>query len=168
MDTTTFAPTPDTTADLRRAFGRYGTGVTVVTIQTPDGPLGMTANSFSSVSLDPPLVLWSPATASQRHDAFASAAHFCIHVLRSDQLALAKHFASQGHDFDSYDWTADLNGVPTFDGCFATFHCSAFAVHPAGDHSLILGEVAQVSQHTGDATGLLFKQGRFGQFAPEA
>lgn len=163
-----FAPSADTTGDLRRAFGRYGTGVTVVTTRTADGPLGMTANSFSSVSLDPPLVLWSPATSSKRHDAFAQATHFCIHVLCSDQLPLAQHFASQGHDFNGFEWAAGPNDVATLKGCLATFHCAAHAVHPAGDHSLILGIVQHAAEHAGDATGLLFKQGRFGQFTPEA
>jgi len=163
-DMTTFSPTPDTTGDLRRAFGRYGTGVTVVTVQTPDGPLGMTANSFASVSLDPPLVLWSPATTSRRHDAFAHAQTFCIHILCNDQLDLAQHFAGQGHDFEGVKWATGPNGAPTISGCLAIFHCRRFAVHPAGDHSLILGEVTLTSEHPGEATGLLFKQGRFGSF----
>jgi flavin reductase (DIM6/NTAB) family NADH-FMN oxidoreductase RutF len=167
-DMTTFAPDATNTDDLRRAFGRYGTGVTVVTVQTPDGPLGMTANSFASVSLEPPLVLWSPATRSQRHDAFANAPHFCIHVLCADQLDLARQFAGQGHDFDGVDWAPDTNGTPVINGCLAHFQCRHFAVHPAGDHSLILGQVEHASEHAGDATGLLFKQGRFGGFAPQS
>ena len=162
---TSFTPTAETTTDLRRAFGRYGTGVTIVTAQTPDGPLGMTANSFASVSLDPALVLWSPATSSKRHDAFAAATEFCIHVLCSDQLDLARHFAGQGHDFDGVTWTTADNGAPLLAGCLAVFECQQFAVHPAGDHSLILGQVTQASEHAGDATGLLFKQGQFGGFA---
>lgn len=164
---TTFTPTADTSADLRRAFGRYGTGVTVVTAQTQDGPVGMTANSFASVSLVPPLVLWSPAISSKRHDAFANAPHFCIHVLRADQLDLAKHFATQGHDFATTDWAEGPNGAPTLPDCLATFHCDLFAVHPAGDHSLILGKVTQAAEQMGDAGGLLFKQGRFGHFAAQ-
>jgi flavin reductase (DIM6/NTAB) family NADH-FMN oxidoreductase RutF len=161
-----FTPTPDTTADLRRAFGRFGTGVTVVTTQTEDGPLGMTANSFVSVSLVPPLVMWCPATSSLRHDAFATAAHFCVHVLNADQLGLAQHFATQGHDFAEFDWSADPWGTPALSDCLATFHCTAHAVHPAGDHSLVLGEVAHVRERREPAAGLLFDQGRFGRFTP--
>ena len=161
-----FAPGPGTTQALRRAFGRFGTGVTVVTAQSAQGPLGMTANSFVSVSLDPALVMWSAATSSKRHDAFAAADAFCIHVLGADQLPLAQHFASQGHDFTGFGWTPDAGGAPLFAGCLATFHCTAHAVYPAGDHSLILGEVRQVSERRDDMAGLLFDQGRFGRFSP--
>tara|TARA_R110002049_G_scaffold160202_2_gene325235 strand:- start:16554 stop:17186 length:633 start_codon:yes stop_codon:yes gene_type:complete len=161
------SPQGDHAQDLRRAFGQYGTGVTVVTAQTAQGPLGMTANSFSSVSLDPPLVLWSPATASKRHDSFVAAAQFCIHVLSADQLALAQHFAAQGHDFSGLDWSKGPHGVPTFAGCLATFHCATYAVHAAGDHSLILGHVQQIALRAEPGAGLMFDQGRYGRFIPE-
>ncbi len=163
-DMISFAPSGDTAVQLRSAFGRFGTGVTVVTTQTANGPLGMTANSFSSVSLDPPLVLWSPATASKRHDAFASAARFCIHVLAADQRGIADHFAGQGHDFDGFDWQAGPGDTPTFMGCLATFHCDTYAVYTAGDHSLILGHVKQAAERQGGGPGLMFDQGRYGSF----
>ncbi len=153
--------------NLRRAFGHYGTGVTIVTIQSAHGPLGMTANSFSSVSLDPPLVLWSPACGSKRHDAFATAAKFCIHVLSADQLTLAQRFAADGFDFSGIDWSEGPNDAPTLAGCLATFHCDTYAVHPAGDHSLILGHVRHAAVQNGDAAGLMFDRGRYGQFSPE-
>ncbi len=159
-----FAPTPEDGAALRRAFGRFGTGVTVVTTLTNHGPLGMTANSFSSISLDPALVMWAPGRASARHDAFAGAAHFCVHILADTQQDIALHFASQGHDFDGFDWGPATNGAPAFSGCLATFECSTFAVHPAGDHSIILGRVTHVTEREGAGTGLLFDQGRFGTF----
>lgn len=163
-----FTPTADRQAELRRAFGCFGTGVTVVTTQTADGPLGMTANSFSSISLDPPLVLWSPAVSSRRHDAFTEAKSFCIHVLSADQLDIAQHFASNGGDFDSFQWSIGPLGAPCLSGCLAEFFCTTHAVHPAGDHSLILGEVQQVAQNAQGAPGLLFNQGRFGRFTPDA
>ena len=159
-----FAPNGDSALQLRSAFGQYGTGVTVVTTQTANGPLGMTANSFSSVSLDPPLVLWSPAIRSKRHDAFAAAAQFCIHVLAADQQELAHHFAVQGHDFDRFDWQEGPGDTPTFYGCLATFHCDTYAVHTAGDHSLILGHVKQAAERKGGGAGLMFDQGRYGVF----
>tara|TARA_R110002074_G_scaffold16875_7_gene56085 strand:- start:4900 stop:5430 length:531 start_codon:yes stop_codon:yes gene_type:complete len=164
-DMISFAPNGDTAPQLRSAFGRYGTGVTVVTTRTATGPLGMTANSFSSVSLDPPLVLWSPAITSKRHDAFAAAAHFCIHVLSADQQALAHHFAVQGRAFDQFDWHEGPGGTPTFRGCLATFQCDTYAVHTAGDHSLILGHVKQAAERQGGGAGLLFDQGRYGVFS---
>ena len=160
-----FHPGPDTELDLRRAFGRFGTGVTVVTTRSRIGPLGMTANSFSSVSLDPPLVLWAAATASRRHDAFADAATFCVHILGEDQLDLALHFARTGGGFDTFDWAPDQTGAPALSGCLAVFHCDRFAVHPAGDHSVIMGKVRKVSLQPGDTPGLLFDQGRYGSFA---
>lgn len=161
-----FSPDSGDATALRRAFGRFGTGVTVVTVNTAQGPMGMTANSFASVSLDPPLVLWSPAISSKRHDSFTSAASFCIHVLGADQEDLAQRFAGQGHDFSGFDWGEDTAGVPTFAGCLARFHCNTYAVHPAGDHSLILGHVREVALREDGAAGLMFDQGRYGRFTP--
>lgn len=162
-----FTPAPERTLDLRRAFGRFGTGVTVITVDTAAGPVGMTANSFSSVSLEPPLVLWSPALSSRRHDAFANAADFCVHVLGADQFDLALHFASQGEGFDRFEWKTAPNGAPRLSGCLSVFHCTTHAIHSAGDHSLILGQVQEVELDADSSVpGLLFDQGRFGQFAP--
>ena len=162
-----FYPNSTDTTDLRRAFGRFATGVTVVTVQTPHGPMGMTANSFSSVSLDPALVLWSPGIASKRHDAFADATQFAVHILGTDQQALADHFASNGDGFDQFEWGTGTNGAPTLAGCLATFHCDTFAVHPAGDHSIILGQVTEASfDPDKDAPALLFEQSRYGRFSP--
>lgn len=158
---------PSDSRALRSAFGRFGTGVTVITTQTAQGPLGMTANSFSSVSLDPPLVLWSAALRSKRHDAFVQAEHFCIHVMGQDQQEMATHFASQGHDFSAFDWAAGPSGAPQLSGCLATFQCSRHAVHPAGDHSIILGQVTHAAERPGTGAGLLFDQGRFGTFQPK-
>ncbi len=152
---------------LRSAFGRFGTGVTVITTHTDRGPLGMTANSFSSVSLEPPLVLWSAALRSKRHDAFATANHYCIHILGQNQQDLANHFAGQGHDFTGFDWQSGPDGAPQLTGCLAAFHCDRYAVHPAGDHSMILGQIKHASERPGEGAGLLFDQGRFGTFAPK-
>ena len=166
-DLPSFTPDTTNTDDLRRAFSQFGTGVTLVTTQTPLGPLGMTANSFSSVSLDPALVLWSAACRSKRHDAFAEATSFCIHILAADQIALAKHFARNGDDFDAHDWARGPNGAPTLRGCLATFHCDTYAVHPAGDHSIIVGRVTQAAVHDGVHDGLMFDRGLFGRFCPD-
>jgi len=159
-----FVPDAHNTRDLRHAFGCFGTGVTVVTAATPSGPVGMTANSFSSISLLPPLVLWSPARSSQRHDAFVNASHFCIHVLSDQQLLIATHFANSGTDFGRFEWCLGPHGAPTLNGCLAEFHCDTEAVHPAGDHSLVLGRVRTVVRDGSDAKGLLFARGGFGTF----
>ncbi|SFG42105.1 NADH-FMN oxidoreductase RutF, flavin reductase (DIM6/NTAB) family [Roseobacter denitrificans OCh 114] len=161
-----FEPSPDHSRDLRTAFGCFGTGVTVICAQTPDGPVGMTANSFSAISLDPPLVLWAPSSSSKRHAAFVSAEHFCVHILAADQLSMARHFASNGTDFDAFDWYKGPLGAPTLRGCIAEFHCDTDAIHPAGDHSLILGLVRRVVHRANGKNGLLFDQSRFGQFSP--
>jgi len=167
MDNDMISFAPEDGRALRSAFGRFGTGVTVITTQTAHSPLGMTANSFSSISLEPPLVLWSAALRSKRHDAFARAQHFCIHILGQDQQALANHFAGQGHDFSGFDWNAGPDGAPQLVGCLAAFHCTRFAVHPAGDHSMIVGEIKHASECPGEGAGLLFDQGRFGTFRPK-
>lgn len=160
-----FTPTHERQRLLRRAFGYFGTGVTVVTVQTQDGPMGMTANSFSSISLEPPLILWSPAVNSTRHDFFAQAETFCVHVLAAEQLPLAQHFARFGSDFSEQDWKPGPVGAPVLTGCLAEFHCITHAVYPAGDHSVILGEVQQVVQQDTGTKGLMFDRGRFGTFS---
>lgn len=164
-DLISFSPDTDAAA-LRSAFGRFGTGVIVITTQSDIGPVGMTANSFTSVSLDPPLVLWCAALRSQRHDAFARTDHFAIHILGQDQQTLAGHFARQGEGFDTLDWQSGPNGAPTLHGCLAVFHCDRHAVHPGGDHSVILGRITHAAERKGSGAGLLFDQGRFGQFTP--
>lgn len=159
---TDFVPGPDTARAFRDALGCYGTGVTVVTTQTGTGPIGMTANSFASVSLDPPLVLWSPAKTSSRHAAFAGAERFAIHVMAEDQDSLARHFARQGNAFDAVDWHVSQDGVPILDGCLARFECATEIVHDGGDHSIIVGRVLRGAHRPG--RGLIFKQGQYGGF----
>ena len=162
MSDISFTPGPDTARALRDALGCFGTGVTIVTTQTVNGPLAMTANSFASVSLDPPLVLWCPAKASLRHAAFASADQYAIHILSQDQHGLAVHFAHTGDDFDAVEWSADEFGVPHLSGCLARFSCRRTQVHEAGDHSIVVGHVDQVSYRAGH--GLIFKRGEYGEF----
>ena len=158
-----FIPGPDTQAAYRAALGTFGTGVTVVTTRTDRGPLAMTANSFTSVSLSPPLVLWCPARASLRHDAFVAAAAFVIHVMAEDQQPLADRFSRDGEDFDGLDWRSGPSGLPVLP-CLARFECSRREVHDGGDHSIVLGEVRRAWHREGP--GLLFKHGRYGAFAP--
>ena len=114
---------------FRDALGRFGTGVTVVTCATPDGPLGITANSFASVSLDPPLVLWAPAKASSRYPFYSAADHFAIHVMGAEQSALCTGFARSGDAFDRFDWEESESGVPLLGGCLARFECTRTASH---------------------------------------
>lgn len=160
-----FQPGPDQERAYRDALGQFATGVTVITAAGPDGPVGFTANSFSSVSLDPALVLWCPAKNAQRFDLFATAPHFAIHVLREDQADLSQHFAINGDDFSSVDWQADANGVPLFDACAARFSCRLEATHDAGDHVIVVGRVGEV--YLTPSKPLIFAKGGYGRFIPQ-
>lgn len=144
-----FAPGPDNTRDFRTALARFATGVTVVTTMTGRGPLGITVNSFTSVSLDPPLVLWCAAKRSRRFDAFAAAEHFAIHVLGDDQGDLSHRFARGGHDFDGTGWELRDPGVPILSECIARFECAMHASHDSGDHRIILGRVLRSAWREG-------------------
>ena len=156
-----FAPGPDTAREFRDALGRFATGVTVVTCWA-DGPLGITANSFSSVSLDPPLVLWSPARASRRFDAFAEAPHFAIHVLDAGQSPICAGFTASGDAFDGLTWGRNDEGCPVIDGCLARFDCAAHARHDGGDHDIVVGRVLRAAAREGPP--LVFAGGSYGRF----
>ena len=161
--THSFEPTLDTARDYRHALGRFGTGVTVVTCDTGDGPLGITANSFASVSLDPPLVLWSPAKSSSRFSVFAEARDFAIHVLGADQRDLAAHFVRNGTDFSGLDLADSADATPVLLNCLAHFVCRRVALHDAGDHVIVVGEVRRCAFREG--APLVFSQGAYGNFA---
>jgi flavin reductase (DIM6/NTAB) family NADH-FMN oxidoreductase RutF len=166
MSETSFVPGHDSQRDFRDALGCFGTGVAVVTTMTQRGALAMTANSFAAVSLHPPLVLWCPARASRRHDAFAAPRAFAIHVLGEDQEPLARRFALGGDDFSDLDWTHSGGGPPLLANCLARFECDHHAVHDGGDHSIVLGRVGRVTHRPG--RGLMFKRGRYGGFTDMA
>jgi flavin reductase (DIM6/NTAB) family NADH-FMN oxidoreductase RutF len=148
---------------FRDALGRFATGVTVVTIMGPDGPMGFTANSFASVSLDPALVLWSPAKASQRYPFFAAASHFAIHILGQDHTDLPSRFSRGGHGFAGLDWHPNAEGVPSLPGALARFDCTQHATHDGGDHLIIVGQVLRLALEEGEP--LVFAKGRYGRFA---
>ena len=158
-----FTPGPDTARAFRDALGRFATGVTVVTARDAEGPVGITANSFASVSLDPALVLWSPAKSSSRFGIFAGAAHFAVHVLAEEQRDLAAHFVRHGRDFAATGWTEGPGGAPVLPGCLAHFSCETAAVHDAGDHVIVVGRVLQAGFR--DGAPLVFSAGAYGAFA---
>ena len=161
---TEFTPGPDTARAFRTALGRFATGVTVVTTCADGRPVGITANSFASVSLDPALVLWSPAKASRRYPVFAGAERFAIHVLTDGQADLALRFVAEGNPFDELDWDEGTDGTPRIEGCLARFDCRREAVHDAGDHSIVVGRVEAAK--LGEGEPLVFAHGRYGRFAP--
>lgn len=162
MNHETFEPGPDNARAFRDALGRFATGVTIVTTQTEDGPIAITANSFASLSLDPPLVLWSPAKASSRFKPFAEAEHFAIHVLAADQAALCTEVAKDARRFRPGDLTENENGVPLIETALAHFECRRDAVHDGGDHVIVVGRVERVRMREGDP--LLFLNGQYGGF----
>lgn len=156
------AITPQTSRAFRDALGRFATGVTVVTAIGARGPVAITANSFTSVSLDPPLVLWCPARTSTRFESFVAVDHYAIHVLGADQLALCRHFARSGGDFDAYGDDRTPEGVPALPDCLARIDCRAEARHDGGDHAILVGRVLRVTLREG--APLVFWRGRYGDF----
>ena len=158
-----FHPGPEMGRELRGALSRFGTGVTIVTTGTEAGPVGITANSFSPVSLDPPLVLWSASRNSRRYPFFSEAEHMAIHVLADGQMPLCRAFAASPHAFDQAEWAANEQGVPLLDGCLARFECERYAEYDGGDHAIIVARVLKASVRQG--LPLLFYGGQFGQFA---
>lgn len=161
--TTRFRPGPDQTRALRNAFGSFATGVTVVTTTTPAGPVGMTANSFSSVSLDPALVLWSIDKGSDRFDVFVRAERYAIHILAADQAEVSTGFARDPGFFAQAPWQEGADGVPELAGVLSRFDCRLQAAHDAGDHVILVGEILDVTHRPG--APLLFAAGRYGQLA---
>lgn len=148
--------------ELRNAFGRFATGVTVITAKAPNGQLcGLTANSFSSVSLDPPLVLWSLDLSSPNMQMFCDCSHFAINILASDQVALSNQFATPNEDkFTGVNWTPGIGGAPVLPGTIATFECKNVTQHEGGDHLIFIGAVENFSYN--DGAPLLFSCGQYG------
>lgn len=159
---TAFDPSKDSGRAFRDALGRFATGVCVVTTMTDEGPMGITANSFAAVSLDPPLVLWSPARASRRFPHFENATHYTIHVLGEDQIDLCRRFTLRDPIFEGLDWDEGAGGAPRIAGCLARFECERVAGHDGGDHLIIVGRVIHAEYR--DGAPLLFAGGQYGCF----
>ncbi|GJF30573.1 monooxygenase [Kitasatospora sp. NE20-6] len=157
-------PQAVTAADYRKVLGRVPTAVSVVTAQTPDGPVGVTVGSFTSVSLDPPLVVFYCDLRSASAAAVVAAGRFCVNVLAEDQQSQCGAFAGRtGDRFASCTWEPAGNGAPRIDGCTAWIECDVESSVPAGDHLAITGRVRQLSAADGDRRPLIFHQGRLVQ-----
>ncbi len=151
---------------FREAMGQFPTGVTVVTALDGRGlPYGLTVNSFTSVSLEPPLVLVCVDRASNSHDALVHYGRFAVNVLAKDQAILANNFAvGPSRDrFRATDWKLGAAGLPLLEGTAAWCECKVEAVHRAGDHSILVGRVTGVGSSNREA--LVFHQGAYGVFA---
>ena len=151
-------------AAMRRTLGRFTTGVTVVTTAGDDGVHAMTANAFTSVSLDPPLVLVSVDHRTRMHRLLPETRRYGVSVLACEQERVAWHFAGRPlrDPGDLFDWAGD---VPFVRGAIAQVGCSLHAEHEAGDHTLYLGRVEHLQSHPGEP--LLFHAGAFGRLSPE-
>ena len=148
--------------EFRAALGMFATGVTIVTAVTAEGqPIGLTASSFNSVSLDPPLVLWSLASAAASLPAFRAGSHYAINILSAEQKSLAERFALKGADrWSGVSWDMGAGGAPLLHGAAATFECFNRSRYEEGDHVIFVGEVERCTWRPG-AAPLLFHGGRF-------
>ncbi|WP_428035089.1 flavin reductase [Amphritea sp.] len=148
--------------DFRRALSQFPTGVTVITTLDADGkPVGVTASSFNSVSMDPVLVLWSIDKGAHSLPAFENAKHFAVNVLGKDQVSTSNNFASRGEDkFANAAYTAGLGGSPILDDYAAQFECKTWAVYEGGDHLILVGEVVNY-RYNDSVEPLVFARGSY-------
>ncbi|AZE79428.1 P-hydroxyphenylacetate hydroxylase C1:reductase component [Pseudomonas synxantha] len=148
---------------FRRALGNFATGVTVVTAATASGrKVGVTANSFNSVSLDPPLVLWSIDKRSNSHEVFEEASHFAVNVLAADQVHLSNNFARPREDrFALIEYEPGEGGSPVFADCSARFHCEKYQQIDGGDHWIMIGKVVAFDDF--GRAPLLYHQGAYAE-----
>lgn len=149
------------TRQLRNALGRFTTGVTVVSCCDAQGRfVGLTANSFNSLSLDPPLILWSLRSASPSMAAFEAAPRFAVNVLAESQVELSRRFASRAEDrFSEGAWALGEHGSPVLAGCAAVFECEAVSHQLAGDHRLFIGRVLGCAESA--LAPLVFQAGHY-------
>lgn len=151
---------------FRRALGNFATGVTVVTAATQDGKrVGVTANSFNSVSLDPPLILWSLDKRSSSHEVFEAASHFAVNVLAANQIDLSNNFARTKDDrFEGISFEDGEGGAPVLEGCSARLHCEKYQQVDGGDHWIMIGKVVRFDDY--GRSPLLYHQGAYSMVLP--
>ena len=156
----TEAPIDIDQRELRQAFGKYTTGVTIVTADVNGKKVGMTANSFSSLSLDPPLVMWSVRRSSTNFDDFLAASYFAVNVLSESQIEISQRFAKSSPDkYAGVTHATGVGGSPVFEDAAAIFECRTEAFHDGGDHVIMVGRVMKVVRT--DQSPLAFADGRY-------
>ncbi len=158
-----FLGQPVASADLRNVMGHYLTGVTIVTMAGPDKkPYGLTVTSFNSVSLSPPLILWSLDNRNDRLSLFQGANGFAVNIMAASQLALCKKFAAADNDrFLNCDWQFGAYGQPLIENALASLECRPWAEYDGGDHTIFVGEVMSIKQKKGEAAA--FFNGKLGR-----
>lgn len=146
---------------FRRALGNFATGVTIITARAHDGTnVGVTASSFSSLSIDPPLILWSSMKETPSCKLFETASHFAVNILASDQMEMSNHFARQQDDkFAGYEWEAGIGGAPVFPNCAGRFQCESYDKLDGGDHWIFVGRVVSFDDY--GRSPLCFHQGSY-------
>jgi 3-hydroxy-9,10-secoandrosta-1,3,5(10)-triene-9,17-dione monooxygenase reductase component len=150
-------------ARFREVLGHFATGVTIVTACEEGVPVGFSCQSFSALSLDPPMVLLAPAKSSTSWPRIAEAGAFCVNILADDQEAICLNFAVSGGDkFVGVEWTAGTTGAPVIAGALASIECTLGAIYEGGDHELVTGHV--VAMEIGEGSPLLFYRGGFGRY----
>ncbi|CAA7613932.1 Actinorhodin polyketide dimerase [Magnetospirillum sp. LM-5] len=153
---------------FRKALGCFASGVTVVTTLTPDSrqPVGVTVSAFSSLSLDPPLVLFCLGAKTSSLEAFTNFGHFAINMLAETQRDLSIRFASRSDDkWAGVDWNAGKSGVPLIKGCLASLECSLENKIDGGDHLILIGRVQSIKHQEGGAP-LLYFRGAYMNYGP--
>lgn len=150
---------------FRRTLGMFATGITVITARNRDGSLiGLTVNSFNSVSLDPPLIIWSLANTSSVREALETCEYYAVNVLARDQMEISNLFASKTADrFKDVEWEAGLGGAPVLAGCCAVFEVRNTLRYPGGDHVIFVGEVERCDRS--EREPLIFFNGRYASLA---
>ena len=152
--------------EFRNALSKFATGVTVITTVNDQGEhFGMTASSFNSVSIDPPLILWSVVKESHGAKAFTEGEHFCVNVLSDQQVDVSNQFARSSADkFAGIEFEEGIGGSRKLKGAICHLECSNWAVYEGGDHNIIVGEVKAFN--TCEGGGLVFAQGGYAQSVP--
>lgn len=153
---------------FRRTLGMFATGITIITARANDGSLiGLTVNSFNSVSLDPPLIVWSLANNSTVREVLEDCEYYAVNILANDQEALSNLFAGKTADrFAGVDWEPGLGGAPLLAGCCAVFEVRNTLRYPGGDHVIFIGEVERCDRS--ERAPLIFFNGRYAQLAGSA
>ena len=161
--TSQFSDQPVASADLRNVMKYYLTGVTIVTLTGPaKKPYGLTVTSFNSVSLSPPLILWSLDNRNDRLPMFQDARGFAVNIMAADQLALCEKFAAADNDrFSNCNWRFGAYGQPLLENALANLECRPWAEYDGGDHTIFVGEVMSIKQNKGKAAA--FFNGKLGR-----
>jgi 3-hydroxy-9,10-secoandrosta-1,3,5(10)-triene-9,17-dione monooxygenase reductase component len=150
-------------ARFREVLGHFATGVTIVTANEEGEPVGFSCQSFSALSLDPPMVILAPQKSSTSWPRIARAGAFCVNILEEHQEAVCRAFAISGGDkFDGVDWTPGTTGSPMITGSLAMIECTLGNIYEGGDHELVIGHV--VSMEIGEGSPLVFYRSGFGRF----